>query len=71
VSYPKNFNSAAHFAEYILECAERDREAFLDALTCYGTLYTIEENQPVIKETKAELHEIRKRLTALRERNRR
>ncbi len=71
MSYPKNFNSAAHFAEYILECAERDREAFLEAMTCCGTSEPTKENQHAIEETEAELREMRQRLTALRRRNRR
>jgi len=60
VSYPEHFDSAAHFARYILECAERDREAFLDAMTSSGHPLS-EDDQTAVDQTKVELREIRKR----------
>jgi hypothetical protein len=60
MSYPKHFDSAAHFAKYLLECAERDREAFLDAMVSGGYPLS-EDDQTAVDQTKAELREIRKR----------
>ena len=59
MSYPKHFDSAAHFARYILECAERDREAFLDVMEAVSPCS--EDDQIAVDQTKAELREIRKR----------
>jgi hypothetical protein len=58
---PAHFASAAHFAWYILECAQRDREDFLEAMTSGG--YPLNENDQIaVAETKEELREIRKRI---------
>lgn len=59
MSYPKHFNSAAHFARYILECAERDRASFLEVMEDVSP--RSEDDQIAIDQTKAELREIRKR----------
>lgn len=60
MSYPKHFDSAEHFAKYLLECAERDREAFLDAMISSGYPLS-EDDQIAVDQTKTELREIRKR----------
>jgi hypothetical protein len=61
MSFPDHFDSAAHFAQYILECAERDRLVFLSAMTPHGCPLS-KEDQIAVGETKAELREIRKRM---------
>jgi hypothetical protein len=59
MSYPKHFDSAAHFARYILECAERDRASFLEVMEDVSPCS--EDDQIAVDQTKAELQEIHKR----------
>lgn len=56
---PKHFDSTLEFRVYILECAVRDRETFLEAIECMDSAEDLRD------ETYAELREFRRRIKLL------
>jgi uncharacterized membrane protein len=59
-AFPKHFPNVLDFDEYVLRCAIRDREAFLDGLE------RLPDYAGIAKETRAEIEAMHRRVASVR-----